>query len=269
MNYKTNPILLKLTSEECIFYRDQLREARYAALADSEAFESICFAVESLGARLSNKKTNLNDYKEYLHILSKKSSLYDFLTKENPYFFSEFCILFQRLKSARNDAMHTGAFARNATNYAIELCIMLEDSLMQAVEKDTETVEYYMVKSPVTVELWHPLGYARQKMLANSFSYLPICVVESNEKRWMLLSDISIIKYINAMPNSSRGKVMTRKIGDLIRKMDMPGPYLDLLLPDVVDIKTKINQLKIDSQKLWLITKENNLVGVLSPFELL
>ena len=33
-------------------YRDRFREARYAALADAEGFEAICFALEALGLRL-------------------------------------------------------------------------------------------------------------------------------------------------------------------------------------------------------------------------
>lgn len=263
---------VELTSEERIFYRDQLREARYAALADSEAFESICFAVESLGARLSGKKTNLNDYKNHLHSLSKKSSLYECLTKENPHFFSEFCVLFERLKSARNDAMHTGAFARNATAYSIEFCIMLEDAIMQSPSinnKDIETVANYMVKSPVIAELWHPLGYARQKMLANSFSYLPICIPENKEMKWKLLSDVNIIQCISNRSNTERNRLMTSKIADLIEKKEDSKPHLNLIPANTIDIKTKIKDLQIGSQNLWLITKDNNLVGVLSPFELL
>lgn len=42
-----------LSTEERIYHRDQLREARYAALADAEGFQQICFAVEAMGMRPS------------------------------------------------------------------------------------------------------------------------------------------------------------------------------------------------------------------------
>lgn len=34
-----------ISVDECVFYRDQLRAGRYAALADAEGFHSICFAL--------------------------------------------------------------------------------------------------------------------------------------------------------------------------------------------------------------------------------
>ena len=39
----------ELQPHECLFYRNRLREARYAAFADAEGFGAICFALEALG----------------------------------------------------------------------------------------------------------------------------------------------------------------------------------------------------------------------------
>lgn len=50
--------------QERIFYRDRLREARYAALADAEGFGAICFALEALGLRLLKKQAALGSYRE-------------------------------------------------------------------------------------------------------------------------------------------------------------------------------------------------------------
>lgn len=258
-----NPV--ELTSEERIFYRDKLREARYAALADSEAFEDICFAIESLGARLSTKNLiGLNDYKPNLKKLSEKSLLYKGLISGHSYLFSNFDILFERLKSARNDMMHTGAFARNATNYSIELCTILEDAIMQdPVQPENKTVAFYMVKSPVVAELWHPLGYVRQKMLAHSFSYLPIYISESSE--WKLISDICIIKITRNISETKRREIMRMTIGELIKQNQ-----LDLKCTKPIEISTPINSLDLTkNQGLWLIQKDQHLVGIISPFELL
>lgn len=43
---------LPLDWHERMYYRDQLRSARYAALADAEGFQSVCYALEALGMRV-------------------------------------------------------------------------------------------------------------------------------------------------------------------------------------------------------------------------
>ena len=53
-----------LLPQERIFYRDRLREARYAALADAEGFGAICFALEALGLRLLRKQAALGLYRQ-------------------------------------------------------------------------------------------------------------------------------------------------------------------------------------------------------------
>ena len=56
-----------LTWDERLHHRDQLRDARYAALADAEGFPIICFALEALGVRLLRCKG------DQLAILAKKN----------------------------------------------------------------------------------------------------------------------------------------------------------------------------------------------------
>lgn len=53
----------ELEPDESVFYRDQLRAARYAALADSEGFREVCYALEGLGLRLHGQKADLGSYK--------------------------------------------------------------------------------------------------------------------------------------------------------------------------------------------------------------
>jgi CBS domain-containing protein len=70
--------------------------------------------------------------------------------------------------------MHTGVYARHATNAAIELCIGLEEALMVEQQIPREVVADFMVKAPVIVEPWQPVAHARQLMLMHSFSFLPV-----------------------------------------------------------------------------------------------
>ena len=49
-----------LNQHERLLYRDRLRSARYAALADAESFQEICFAIEALGMRLHGSEKSIN-----------------------------------------------------------------------------------------------------------------------------------------------------------------------------------------------------------------
>lgn len=56
----------RLTKSEQLFYRDRLRAARYAALADAEGFAQICYELEGLGVRQLGKQESLGKYREEL-----------------------------------------------------------------------------------------------------------------------------------------------------------------------------------------------------------
>lgn len=179
-----------LSDVECLFYRDQLRIARYAALADAEAFSGICFVLEALGLRLLGKQGDLSKYESRINEYAQKSSIFDRFAKEPQIHFKTFAGLYQIVRMARNDAMHIGAYARHATEAAIELCIGLEEGLMVEVKR---TVGNLMVKSPVIVEPWQPVAHARQLMLMHSFSFLPVRF----QNRWWLVSELGLAKFLN------------------------------------------------------------------------
>jgi hypothetical protein len=69
---------------ECIHYRDELRAARYSALADAEGFPEICYALESLGLRLLGKKGSLKDYEKKLSEIANASVVLTEIAKLNP-----------------------------------------------------------------------------------------------------------------------------------------------------------------------------------------
>lgn len=159
-----------LTDAECLHYRDELRAARYAALADAEGFEQICFALEALGLRLLGREGDLGQYVQRIGLHARRSPVLTELTRDHPAGFKPFAALYATVRKARNDNMHLGAYARHATHAAIELCIGLEEALMADV---TPTVGHVMVKSVITVEPWRPVAHARQLMLMHSFLRIP------------------------------------------------------------------------------------------------
>ncbi len=189
---KPQPALVPLGDEARIYFRDQLRTARANALRDAEGFQEILFAVERLGSALIGKVDTLGGYKYAINTKAQDSPLAEKL----PLVWSEWLLpvykLYESVRIARNDALHQGAFARHLTIHAVDLAIILEDALM----KDLTTVDCYMVRDPVCAFPWQPVGFVRQVMLENSFSYLPFYDARAEPPTWCLISDYAIAQYL-------------------------------------------------------------------------
>jgi hypothetical protein len=252
-----------LTRLERLHHRDQLRDARYSALADAEGFAEICFALESLGVRLLQKKADLGKYKAHIAVLAKDSVILSSIAPNNYAYFSSFDSLYELVQNARNDAMHTGVYARHATAAAIELCIGLEEALMKEQDVPRIHVEDFIVKSPVSVEPWQLVAHARQLMLTHSFSFLPVYI----DDEWKLVTEVGLAKYLRSLG----------KWNELIALPIHIAERNGLLLPHakVVDGKALVTKLlaehdAADGNTLWLVEeKKGRLAGVLSPFELM
>ena len=251
-----------LPRSERLYHRDQLRAARYAALADAEGFHEVCFALEALGLRLLGKKADLKAYCKQIGELAQHSVVLNELSEKFTGTFSKFGALFEQIRVARNDAMHTGVYARHATVAAIELCLGLEEALMKEPQFSRRFVKDFMVKSPVSVELWQPVAHARQLMLMHSFSFLPVCVGS-----WKLLSEVAMARYIQSSKNWAQCLAATIN--------DASANGLRLIDAKVVELEDEIQLLlgKGDddlSRTIWLVQDEHKrLCGVLSPFELM
>lgn len=251
----------QLAREEQLYYRDRLRAARYSALADAEGFGEICFALEALGLRLTGKQATMGAYAKEIRLLAEASPLTSCLPHTSPGFFTRFDALYQTVNVARNDVMHTGAYARNATTAAIELCIGLEDALMQEAQRAREIVADFMVKAPVVVEPWQPVAHVRQLMLMHSFTYLPVFLDE-----WKLVSELAMAKFLHKSPD--RKSLLAVRIDEAAKL------GLDLVIATVVNPTDSVNDLLRVAQagepQLWLVLRsKNELCGVLSPFELM
>ena len=241
----------------------QLRAARYAALADAEGFSDICFALEALGMRLLGRKAELGKYEKGLAELATKSVVLTTLSENFSRYFTRFSALYSAVRHARNDAMHTGVYARHVTSAAVELCIGLEEALMKEQEAHAMQVKDLMVKSPVSIEPWQPVAYARQLMLTHSFSFLPVF----HRKRWKLLSELAMAKYLKKP--GTKNVILAASIEHALSN------GLKLTSAKVVSLDDEITSLLAETDNsvmptLWLVEGGPGvLAGVLSPFELM
>ncbi|WP_186134385.1 hypothetical protein [Burkholderia gladioli] len=263
--------LRPLSAGERVYYRDELRAARYAALADSESFTEICFVIEALGLRLLGRQDAMREYKERIGMCAQISPLFKDLPQLFPATFKTFDALYRTVRQARNDAMHTGAYARHATEAAIELCIGLEEALMMNSKLEVGDV---MVKSPITVDPWQPVAHARQLMLMHSFSFLPVNLGNS----WRLISELGLARYLNVNVNQK-----VERLGKSIADANSDGMELKDVRPEAILRATDSIDKALagvpgqDGPTLWLVVEthrvdgkeQTRLAGVLSPFELM
>ena len=154
-----------LNEEQKEFYRDQLRSARDAALADAEGFMAVIHTLELMGQQLTCNIGDLEKYKKKLNCMAGLSSL---AHKGDPTCHIRFSTLYGELQRARNDAVHQGAYARILTDHAVDITIILEDALMSEFSK----VSQFMVRDVVEAKPWQPVSYARP----------------TNVEAWLLLS---------------------------------------------------------------------------------
>jgi len=256
----------ELETLERLFYRDRLREARYAALADAEGFGAICFALESLGLRVHGRQEALFLYMGSIERYARQSLVLTELAASEPSQFKPFAALYGIVLTARNDAMHTGAYARHATQAAIELCIGLEEALMADVPR---TVGNLMVSAPITVASWQTVAHARQLMLMHSFSFLPVRLGST----WCLVSELGLAKHLSGS-NNERKTRLSQSIETAhtngMQVIEIQNSALlttDMLVGDVLH-RSQVQE----GPMLWLVVDRNrpeHLAGVLSPFELM
>lgn len=253
--------------ESAIFFADQLRSARLAALADSEAFDEIIHVVERLGSYLDGKLSFLGNYKAALSNLAQNSWLAeppeDFRILVTP--FSE---LYELVRVARNDALHQGASARHLTKHAVELAIILEEALSTQMDP---IVGDFMVRSPICAQLWQPIGFIRQQMLANSYSYLPVL---GSGGIWFVVSDASVARFLGEDREGHRKSQLAKSLSEGFRE-DSGLLVRAAVLPADAKLAEALEVLKAQSVMLVMNKARtdspagDDLLGILTAFDLL
>lgn len=248
-----------------VYFRDELREARYAAFRDAEGFHEIIFAVERLGSALTGKAGSLQDYKDALAERARRSSLSEELPRAQPEWHAPFSAPYRLVQQGRNDALHQGAYARRLADHAVQLALILEDALMDAAT----LVRDFMVRDVVCAVPWQPIGAARQLMLANSFSFLPIQGIWEEPVRWLLISDYAIARLLRGSPSATeRSRRLATSVQEAIVSKQLEVDDAETCAPD----DTLDEVLKARTRRLLLMLDRGDrsrLVGVVAPFDLL
>jgi CBS domain-containing protein len=254
-------------AESAVFFLDQLRSARLAALADSEAFDEIVHVVERLGSYLCGKIADLGKYRVALSSLAQGSWLAD-PRVEFRALLTPFSELYELVRIARNDALHQGASARHLTKHAVELAIILEEALGTGMNP---TVGDFMVRNPVCAQLWQPIGFIRQQMLASSYSYLPVL---GSGGKWFVVSDVSVARFLGADREGHRKS----RLGESLCEASANERRLLTSVPDLsADARLEEALEVLKDHSVMLVTRKGQkdppagaeLLGILTAFDLL
>ncbi|HEU4391130.1 MAG TPA: hypothetical protein VFV34_25245 [Blastocatellia bacterium] len=252
--------MLSLSKPARLACRDRLRDSRARASADAEGFQEILFAIERLGTAALDKVTALGSYEGRLRRIAESSPLAFCIPSKYRWLFTPFDILFGLVRVARNDALHQGAYARHLTSHAIELSLILEDALTT----DSATVADFMVKGVVCAELWQPLAYLRQTMLANSFSFLPVKLADGN---WALVSDCALalaLRRCDQKRDDTLGLTLEKAIET---KLIEPQPTTPIA-PDL-DVGASLTDMKGRPVLVHHPMHHSEVIGIITSFDLL
>lgn len=236
----------RLDDSAVLFFRGQLREARVRALKDAEHFDDLLFAFERLGSFVTGGPGNLGRYIRPIAAIARDGE-------------AELQQLLDVVRQARNDALHQGAAARHLTRNAVQVALILEDALMDKIAP--RRVRHVMVPNPTCAQLWQQLSLVRHQMLANSYSFLPL---EKKKKRWTLLSDADIVRFLASLDESERRKRLAMTVSDAITHGLRVEPA-QLLKPN--DLAEEVPG-RFDGRP-FIVIHGNRIIGILTAFDLL
>lgn len=238
-----------------LHFRDELKSARLAVLADSEAFPEILYAIERTGAALINRTATLGQYRGALVRLASTT-----ISSQRTQGERSVDKLFGLVMDGRNEALHLGVYARNLADHAVELALLLEEALANR----SDIIGDYMVRHPIVAELWQPLKVVRHQMLSKSFSCLPV----KQDGKWWLISDFAIARALcDAGDKTERDR---RLMSSIQQAIDTLGLTLDA--PQVVvESESVATTLSNQTTPAPILVKNGtgDLIGIVTPFDLL
>jgi hypothetical protein len=175
---------------------------------------------------------------------------------------TSFDLKYQIVREGRNAALHEGALARHLTVNAVELSLVLEETLMSNLYR----VGDFMVRSPVCAYLWQPLSLIRQTMLVNSFSYLPVPTGEGEETTWKLVSDFRLAQYLRIEGKISTPR-MTQKLQEAVNSGELELLPAKICSPDA-EIESALR--RTEGYPVLVPSPDNRqIMGILTAFDLL
>ena len=271
-----NPILNEALSFSCLImninpraakqFREQLRAAREYALKDAEAFDGIIHVIERLGSLVLGRVAALGEYHDKLKKLAGRSEL----SVHQRNFHTPFSPLYRMVARARNDAMHMGASARHLTTHAIELALILEDALIMNNDStdinanaSPSCISDYMVREVMVAHLWEPVSFIRQKMLSNSFSFLPF---QNKEGKWLIISDLEIAKFLQGHLQEGRNKRLAKTLAEVMDENSFKPACCHMGNESIETILEKFNGKPV---LVFADERKGQIIGILTAFDLL
>ena len=130
-----------------------------------------------------------------------------------------------------------------------------------------DKVSDFMVRNVICAEMWQPLSFIRQTMLASSFNCLPVKAVHDGKPRWELVSD-------KALAQDLRGRTNGAFLKDLLVQPLEEAKKNQLILPEarMCEATDSVRDVLAgwDGQPV-LVTQRNKgeLLGILTPYDLL
>jgi hypothetical protein len=248
-----------MNQQEALHFRDEFRNARALALQDAERFQDVLFVLERFGSFLAGKIQDLGKYERLVVDFAKKSPLADGHAGASSWH-TPFPALYDYVRVSRNDALHQGAFARHLTAHVVKLALVLEDALMA----DAAVIADYMV-APVCAYYWQPLGFLRQQLLLNSFTFLPI-LEDNGAVTGRLVSDLAIAAYLGR-EQAQRKARLAHSLKTAIEGGLRPTTTFSLPL----DTPVREALVKMTGPPVLVVSKADptRLVGLVTPFDVL
>lgn len=249
--------LRELQQNHRIAFARAFRSARADALRDAEAFEPFLFALERLGAFVTQAQKHLDFYKPALNDIAKDSPLHALAAARFPEFHVKFDVLFEEARVARNDAMHQGTVARNLARHAQEIAMIMEEALMASAS----TANEFMVPEPVCAQLWEPISAIRRTILMNAFSYLPF---QTDSGLWRLVSDLELVKFLR-VTKKERDQRLLMTLDDALKA------GLKSARPVTCNIEDPLPSLlgRMRDTPCLVLAKGKRLAGIVTAFDLL
>ena len=240
-----------LTREQARGFFHDLREAIATSLADSEGYMPLVQAMERMGRHLHYISSGapvghltLPRLKRHLAPIAGLSST-DARHLE---------ALFALITEARNHAVHQGGAARQLREWGVAYALALQEGLLAKI--DDVTAEDIMVRNVSVAEPWHLLRDVRSKMLANSFSFMPVRI----EHQWWLLEDVAIVRLL-----------LNPEVKDRRSVLDQPVLTARESLRRAVTIPptTRHSSIPIGHDPVLVVDSADHLLGIVAAYDLL
>jgi hypothetical protein len=249
-----------MSLEARVRFRDELKAARARTLRNAEGFAEVVRTIERLARFRGATGNGMGSPSFYSAIsaIASESPLSDEVPHRHARYIEPFAVLYESTRLGRNLSVHEGAYARNVARHAVELALILEDAMQTILTM----VQHFMVRSPVCAEPWEPLSLIRNKMLVNSFSFLPFPPAADGE--WQLVSDAALASYLRSGKRKDKLKLTLEEAlqdGFELRRTRRVEP--------TECVENIVGQLSEAPVIVATADKPGEILGVLTAFDLL